>query len=423
MRVSFSSSFVVRGSEGAREMKVLFFAFAFPPANYAATPRAWNMARVLAESGCEVDVVTVRPDRWLRVNSMEESSVPRIRRIEVSARRAYLVPWVLKPAVYPGSALIGGMARRMARTMGVEPHSGWAIEAEKATADLLPEQVDVVLATGAPFVSFDLARRTAERLGRPYVLDYRDLWTHNPHRGARERGSPERKIVRDAAAVIAVSQSVLEVLDREYDLGARGHVLPNAFDEAEMAVVTPTPFDHFAIVYAGQFYPPKRIPDPLLAALRHLSVPDWRFHYAGPHTDLVLRAASSLEVADRVVCHGNLTRQESLALTAGADLAVVITSVAAAADAADRGIVTSKIFDILGLQRPMLVIAPPGSDVDAIVAGRESTGCFPAHQTQEIARWIDSMSAAGARPSPSGAHSWRRRGEVLRGILVEAAAS
>lgn len=400
-------------------MKVLFFAYAFPPGNYASTPRTWNMARELAESGCEVDVVTLRPDAWSRMNSAMEIRAPRIKRIEVPPRRAYLLPWQLKQRAYPGSALLGGVARRLARAVGVDAHSGWAVEAEKATAHLLPDQVDVVLATGSPFVSFELARRISARLLRPYVLDYRDLWNHNPH-GVARRGAREGEIIRDAAAVIAVSPSMLAVLDREYDVGTKGHVLPNAFNEEEMVAVVPRELDHFAVVYAGQFYPPKRTPEPLLSALRRSGVPGWRFHYAGPHGELVLRAASSLGVAERVVCHGSVTREESLALTAGAHLAVVITSVEQTADVADRGIVTSKLFDIVGLRRPMLVIAPPGSDVEAMVAGRESTACFPADQTEAIARWISSVAAAGTRPAAAERHSWRCRGKELRSILAEA---
>ena len=87
---------------------------------------------------------------------------------------------------------------------------------------------------------------------------------------------------------------------------------------------------------------------------------------------------------------------------------------------ADRGIVTSKLFDIVGLRTPMLVIAPPGSDVEAMVAGRESTACFPADQTEAIARWIAGVAAAGARPAATEVHSWRCRGKVLRRILEEA---
>lgn len=399
-------------------MKVLFYAYAFPPANYAATPRTWNMARTLAESGGDVQVVTLQPDAWQRVNRQDGAAMRGMRRIEVPARRAYLLPWELKPKTYPGSAVAGRVARRIARTFGVDPHSGWVLEAEKATATVTADQVDVVLATGSPFASFDLARRTATRLGRPYVLDYRDLWSSNPH-GATTGAEAERAVVSGAAAVLAVSPSILRVLDRQYHLGAKGHVLPNAFDEAEMTAVPPESFDHFSIVYTGQFYPPKRTPGPLFEALRLLDVPGWKLHYAGPHGESVLAAASALGLTDRVVCHGDVSRQRSLSLTAAADVAVVITSVAPAADDADRGIVTSKIFDTLGLQRPMLVIAPPGSDVESIVAGRESTACFPADQSGAIARWIGDMAAGAPRPAPAAAHSWRCRGEALRGILEE----
>ena len=45
----------------------------------------------------------------------------------------------------------------------------------------------------------------------------------------------------------------------------------------------------------------------------------------------------------------------------------MITSVAEEATIEDRGIVTGKVFEPLGLGTPILLIAPPGSDIERIV--------------------------------------------------------
>ena len=97
----------------------------------------------------------------------------------------------------------------------------------------------------------------------------------------------------------------------------------------------------------------------------------WRFHYYGRDITHVREEMLRCGLQNRVVIHGEVPRREVLAATRGATVAVVITSVEAMGTAADRGIVTGKIFEIVGLGAPMLLIAPPGSDAEEIVS---STG-------------------------------------------------
>jgi glycosyltransferase involved in cell wall biosynthesis len=135
-------------------------------------------------------------------------------------------------------------------------------------------------------------------------------------------------------------------------------------------------FGHFAIVYAGSFYPPKRVISPIMAALKLLEtdnsdVQDWYFHYYGPHEDHVRSEATRFGVSNRVVFHGNVPRSEVLSALRGAALAVVITSVLEDASCEDQSIVTGKLFESIGQGTPMLVIAPPNGDIHHVV---ETTG-------------------------------------------------
>src|SRR5262249_19872919 len=75
----------------------------------------------------------------------------------------------------------GGICRRIARYVGVDDEIGWIGAAKQACSILTADDVDVILATGSPFVAFRLAKSLSDRLGRPYVLDYRDPWSENPH--------------------------------------------------------------------------------------------------------------------------------------------------------------------------------------------------------------------------------------------------
>jgi glycosyltransferase involved in cell wall biosynthesis len=240
--------------------------------------------------------------------------------------------------------------------------------------------VDVILASGKPFVAFRLARNLSERLGRPYVLDYRDPWTGNPH--AERPPWPaaireEASLLEGCAAVSIVSPSWGAGLDRRFGVGSKVHVITNGYDSNEMAAVKPHNFGHCVFVYTGIFYPPKRTISPFMAALKLLresppgNAKEWYFHYYGIDEKHVREQAHRFGLTDRVVFHGQVSRQEALSAVKGANLAVVITSVEDEETLEDKGIVTGKIFEAVGLATPVLLIAPVGNDARAIT---EPTG-------------------------------------------------
>src|SRR5262249_42600154 len=134
--------------------------------------------------------------------------------------------------------LAGGACRKIARHFNVDSGVGWIKAAERACAKLRPVDVDVILASGPPFAAFSLAKRLADRLGRPYVLDYRDTWTVDPHSDRPARLSTIRKeagLVAGSTSVTVVSPSWGSLLDRQYGLSSKLHIITNGYDQEELA--------------------------------------------------------------------------------------------------------------------------------------------------------------------------------------------
>jgi hypothetical protein len=366
--------------------RLLFLAYYFPPSDGIGGVRAYNIAKWLSRIGWEVTVVTPVVEAWRRAGSAAavDLALARegIRCIRVEHHWRLLSPGHLICPDNLAWSLVGGLSRRAARVSGVEVEIGWMREAERALSVLDPRDVDVILATGKPFGSFALASWLGRRLDRPFVLDYRDLWTTNPHAISEPRPSTlrlEKRLLSECADVIAVSRGV--AADLEARSGKRVHVVTNGYDPEELSQVRPFPFGHFAIVYAGLFYPPKRVITPIMAALALLQKDsanrrkDWAFHYYGSDSDHVRREGERFDVMKHVVIHGLLPRTEVMEAVKGAGLSVVIASVEESASNRDRGIVTGKVFDSMGLETPMLIVAPAGSDLETIVktAGRGQT--------------------------------------------------
>jgi len=329
--------------------------------------------------------------------------------------------------------LVGKLCRGVVWELDIDRAIGWVKPAQRACEWLRPGEVDLVFASYPPPAPLVAASRVARRLGCPLVFDYRDLWTAHPFTLRWRRPwivRQEQRLVGQAAALTTVSWGCAESLERGF--GRRAHVITNGYDPEELAGLSPRSFEEFAIVYAGVFYPPKSVVTPIMAALGHVArqttgnnaaFPPWRFHYFGPQTEHVLQQAQAHGVADRVVCHGRVPRAEALAAIKGADLAAVVTTVNDQPSVEDRGVVTSKVFDVMGAGTRVLLIAPPGSDAQRIVAQSGCGECFSGGQTQAMAGFILRAMRGELPPvQPPAEFAWPAISNKLDVVLREALA-
>jgi glycosyltransferase involved in cell wall biosynthesis len=400
--------------------RLLFLAYSFPPLSAAGSQRAGYLAKYLSRLGWEVTVVTPHPSLWLRTNSPEKTEQlldqEGIQRITTGLRWPCLDSSYVRFRNQGIRCLMGGICRKIARQLSIEAQAGWPPEIEIACQTLHKGDVDVILATGNPYVSFRSARQLGQRLNVPFVLDYRDPWHGNPH---ASRPLPlrivaeERSLLSDCSAATIVSESWALSLKKNFPNVKTVQVVSNGYDPEDLRDIQPHYYGHFAIVYTGIFYYPGRTITPLMKALKRLdskqnnNVPEWRFHYFGSDSKHVKDDAEHYGVQDRVVLHGQVSRKDALSAVAGADIDVVITSIQEEGSLEERGIVTGKVFEALGLGSRVLLIAPPGSDAEVIVEGTACGRRFSGNQTEEIANYLlEVMAGQYSKPVPPAQYSW-----------------
>jgi glycosyltransferase involved in cell wall biosynthesis len=416
-----------------RKPKLLFLAHAFPPWNAAGSVRLWNIAKYLARLGWQVTVVS--PDPSLIRNAEDPERVTAllaeegIKRVLTGYRWRCLSPEVLKCRNQNLGWLAGGVCRTIARSLGIDRSIGWIKAAEQACSSLGPENVDIILASGSPFIAFRLAKKLSDRLDRPYVMDYRDLWTGNAHETRLSRPATVREeagLLQSCAAVTVVSPSWGVALDRSHGVGAKLHVISNGYDPSVMTDVQPYDFGHCAFVYTGVFYPPKRVISPFLAALKHLKESlgksnnrnRWYFHYYGKDERHVREQAERFELNDRIVLHGRVSRREALSAVKGAKLAVVVTSVEEEGTLEDKGIVTGKIFEAIGVGTPVLLIAPKESDATTTTEATGVVRSFTGTDIRGMASFLSEV-VSGKVPEPKNVEmfSWTNIAKQLDTVL------
>lgn len=121
------------------------------------------------------------------------------------------------------------------------------------------EKVDVIIATGDPFILFKYASDLSEKHNIPWIADYRDPWSHylekNNNWLYKFYRNREKKIVQSATAITTVSDYLAEKLN-DYFPDIPKHVLPNGYDPENVAkcLSTQQQSEILTIAHAGTIY-------------------------------------------------------------------------------------------------------------------------------------------------------------------------
>ena len=418
--------------------RLLLLACAFPPSRAVGAIRSGNLAKQLVRLGWDVTVATVDPGllvdpdpayadfpAWCR-----EAGI-RVIPTGLGQRMLYGVwkcRWWERPSGVRKLSL--AWADRLWRDIG----SGWTGPVRKACAALRPGDVDLIMASGPPFLAFESARQLSRRLSVPLVLDYRDLWSMSPHdvRPAPERVvRMERRLVEQAVGITVISNRMAQCLDRAFGCANKLRLVTNGFDPAAFRQVEPTPFVQPTVVYAGSFYPPLRVIDPVVAAIAQANrtpLPggrEIRLLYLGGQNRVVEQAARERDALRWVDFGGRVSRGEVLSALKGALAAAVITSVEPEATPESDSILTGKLFEAMGAGARVLMVAPAGSEAAQVVERTRAGKAFAGPDVAGMAAWLRQLAAgSGAgRESEAGAYSWpeiaRRADAVLREWLPQ----
>lgn len=323
--------------------RVLFISYVFPPMVAGGAPRVSQFVKYLPRFGWLPTVLTVPISRRSAVDAIALDELPK----EVEIVRAYcpLDGAAARGQANPRSGFAGwrrALARAVMRWVCIPDRQIlWYPWAMRAGSDLLRRhRYDAILATHGPATNLLIGERLARQSGVPLVLDFRDLWVGNPgllsasrlHRSIGVR--LERRIVRQAAKIVAVSQPMAEHLAARHDLVREDVVVvSNGFDPADLPYVRSAPRGsdaRFCLCYAGSVYGQHDF-GPFFEALRDLAA------------DGILSEANF-----RAVFVGNLADQEP-ARWGVADLVEI-----------RRPVAHRKVFDALAAADALLMMEAPG---------------------------------------------------------------
>jgi glycosyltransferase involved in cell wall biosynthesis len=333
----------------ADRRRVLVLAYYFPPVGGAGVQRTLKFVKYLAELGWDSTVISTRSRAYgARDESLVEEVPPSTRVVRTAA---------LPLARYLGYALYRARLMR-ARAFVLWPDGGlgWMPFAfAAALRSARRDRPDVLFSTSSPYGSHLVAGAVARLTRIPWVADFRDEWSANPHLAGQPRSltrlsrRAERKIAKHAARIV-VAAEYFRIEGVGTDDPRRVEIV-NGVDEDDLVVGAAPSGDCFVLSHVGSLYD-LRDPGPALRALAQLAADG-----TIPADRLEVRLVGSVWIPDfapppglRVTLTGYVEHRQAIAEMASATALLLYVPTG---DLAPSG----KLFEYLGSGRPLLCLA------------------------------------------------------------------
>lgn len=376
--------------------RVLILAYFFPPVGGIGIERTIKHVAYLPAQGWRPVVLSVANSGYRIVDPATERRIPegtevhRAPTVEPSHLRAAIARLLgRRSAERSGSAVArqapaesGSRLRAAAnwiwgRTIPLvffpDDQVLWARRAVGAALAIhAADPVRAIYSSSPPASGHLAAAAVARRAGLPWIADFRDPWVGNAfaraltpaHRALQRR--LERRIVEAADRVVVSTAGMREQFAARYPGRAERIVhIANGYDLADLDLpAAERPADGtFRLTYAGSLYAESEL-DLLLDGVELLLARRPRLRdrlriefvgwFSGANQAIADRRFPALEPVLRQV--GFVPRERAIALQRASDAGLILI-----AGTGNRGVVaTSKIYEYLGLDLPILAVVPPG---------------------------------------------------------------
>ncbi|HEX2880007.1 MAG TPA: glycosyltransferase family 4 protein [Polyangiaceae bacterium] len=372
--------------------KILLVSYAWPPAGGPGVQRVLKFAKFLPRFGWQPIVLTVRGGTFANIDESLARDVPE------------------QCAVYQGSTMeptalykrFIGMKRddRIPIAVLAEPNPtlkkrvanwvrlnffipdakiGWLPGAIRAGARAIREErPDLIFSSAPPPTTHLVARSLAKQFALPWVADFRDPWTDTHYYEGHTRGSLARRIdegleesvCKRADRLVFVSRLDMEAYGERHGVRGKSEHIPNGYDELdfEQLLAAEPRRDKLILAHLGSIGI-ERHPAGLITAIRLLidsGVVDRQriqLQLVGTVQDSVKSAVQEAQLTDLVDFVPYVPHHEALRLATQAHaLLLLITQ-----SKHNQRILPGKTFEYLRYGKPLLVLGPPGGEVDRVL--------------------------------------------------------
>ncbi len=233
---------------------------------------------------------------------------------------------------------------------------------------LKTNKVEVIVATGEPFVLFSYANKLSQEYDIPWIADYRDIWSelhqNNNFLLKRFHQAQEKQLVKHARAITTVSDFVKESIFRSTK-NLNIHILPNGFDARNMQIanVIEQKSDVLRIGLAGSILPWNPLV-PFLQSLKKYQekFPNKKieFHFIGLNNESEFEAllkTNFKQIKSSIFFHPRMENLELLKKMSEFNALLLFNNFS---------YMGTKIYDYLGLKRQIISCFSDDKDGNAL---------------------------------------------------------
>lgn len=411
-------------------MRILYLSYFYPPLGGPAVLRNVKTVKYLAEMGISCDVITIRDAEYLYRDPSLLSECAE----EALIRTESLDPMSLLKKGRPGGvagagSIYAGTPERLKllvrRMFPIDDKIGWNPYLVRAGRKALSQKrYDLIYVSLGPFSSSLGAYKLSRESGIPLVVDLRDYWNllidyDLQGNGLRRKFSLawERKIYRHASLIVTATRGIGTDAAESFgaELGDKMLTIYNGWDEHDFNGLEVKRHDEgFTLAYFGNLYARR--------TLKHFYAAVYR-----------LRAESRLPRGFRIKLYGNFVREprqeiersgigelieivphlehrEALAAMGSADILLLVIN-----SSSPRGTLTSKVFEYLRSQRPILALVPERGEAAELLRDNGQRAICAMESADSIYRCLKDM-LQGLQSEFCVPHKLERRKQV--GLLA-----
>lgn len=245
--------------------KVLVIAYYFPPMGYSGVQRTAKFVKYMVDFGWEPVVLTIQPKSYYAfddslLRELEERNIRIVRTGSSDPTQKIFNQKKIK------SEFVRKILNRLSQTFVLPDNKRfWMKKALKAARKLLSqEQFDIIFATAPPYTDFRIGMKLKKEFGVPLILDYRDAWYDDGlsfyptpiHRWIVKR--MERKVLHSSDKIITYTRQIKEHLLKNYPFlhPEEISIIPHGYEEEdfEQEFKSTKSSNKLRITYSGAFY-------------------------------------------------------------------------------------------------------------------------------------------------------------------------
>lgn len=426
--------------------RVLLVAYYMPPAGGPAVQRILQFVEGLRHHDWQVDVLTVQAGAYPTTDPDLHTVVPPSVTVH---RTPALDPYALyarlkgarttKDAIPAGSfdPNAASWVERLARWIRANVFlpdariGWWPFAVLRGLWLLRTRHYDALLTSGAPHSVHCIGHTLHRCTTTPWVADLHDPWTdigfydELPHTDFARRldAALERRVLQTATRVTTVSPSWQQLFASK---GATvGPVIENGFDPADFrSLDVPVRRDRFVISHVGSLYA-NRNPIALWDALATLraegTLPTLELQLVGQVAPVVQEALQTRKLWDCTTVVPFVPHRKALHYMAESALLLLCIE----PFQGDAGMITSKVYEYLATERPIIGVGPPEGDAatllrqyDAgIMAGRADPAALQSTLLNHHNAWQAGTPLSGASRNDLSAHTRPRQAQRMARVL------